>query len=811
MRGMVDVAATEHMAHHQALEMLASRALAEGDPEGAFALADRRCRIAPAPEPHSFVLRAETHFRLGRTRFALRDLAAALAIAPEDVAANRRMLAWARGKAQAEAARVLVAVDRDLATLISAIEVLETNGERVFAALQVFDRSVRGWVAWHADEAVSVTISGDMSTATTYVEADPFHPFATAVRRAATFEIARPEANGPQTVHVTVAGATCLSVGAPPNAVAPPRAADTPAIAFDGITVIVPVYGDYDATRTCLDRLACELGEDARNRAIIVDDAAPDPRMAPYLRRLAAHPAITLLANPVNQGFVAAVNRALAAAPSGDVILLNADTIPPPGFIDRLAAAARREAGIGIVTAFSNDAEMTSFPVPGRANPLASPEAALALDRIAAEVNAGRIVDLPSGTGFCLYLTRRCLDAIGRLSASFHRGYLEDVELCLRARAHGFRTVCDTSIFVGHAGSRSFGSEKAALALRNFAVLAAGHPGYVAECAAFADADPLRPARAAIELRTAPAERWTLIVTGTGTVAAIARRRATELTDSDAPALILTLSAGRHATLVDAAGGVPHSLAFDVATPEGIAGIGEALRRFVPSAIEVFDLLALPPSLADLLVKLGPPVSVVIADHGFAAPQAARLLDRATAIVAPSAEALAYAGATLSGAHAGKLALRAGEAPARPRRARTPRDPNRLGVILPVPDAGGKALVSALADALRAVAPSATLVVFADLPDGDEFPHQGPLVAAGAVEPGELPTLAAQYRLGRLFVERRHPLFGHPLDEAARATALPLAFRDWSGVGPGAPRDGLAIDPRATPEQVAMAIARWMT
>ena len=73
-------------------------------------------------------------------------------------------------------------------------------------------------------------------------------------------------------------------------------------------------------------------------------------------------------------------------------------------------------------------------------------------------------------------------------------------------------------------------------------------------------------------------------------------------------------------------------------------------------------------------------------------------------------------------------------------------------------------------------------------------------------------TLAAQYRIGRLFVERRQPLFGHPLDEAARATGLPLAFRDWSAGVPGAPASiGLAIAPRASPDEAARAVARWMT
>ena len=35
------------------------------------------------------------------------------------------------------------------------------------------------------------------------------------------------------------------------------------------------------------------------------------------------------------------------------------------------------------------------------------------IDEIAARVNLGRVIDIPSGIGFCLYITRACLDGVG--------------------------------------------------------------------------------------------------------------------------------------------------------------------------------------------------------------------------------------------------------------------------------------------------------------------------------------------------------------------------------------------------------------
>jgi GT2 family glycosyltransferase len=204
---------------------------------------------------------------------------------------------------------------------------------------------------------------------------------------------------------------------------------------------------------------------------MLVNDASPDAAINDYLAGIGRDQRVELLNNAANLGFVESVNRALAEIPRGDILLLNADTIVPENFLDRLAAAARSAAGIGTVTPLSNHGEFTSFPIANPANPLPPLAEIAAIDRVAAAANAGRIVTIPNGIGFCLYVTRACLDAVGALSSRYHRGYLEDVDFCLRARERGFRNVCAPSVYVGHAGSRSFGREKRSLVVRNLAII----------------------------------------------------------------------------------------------------------------------------------------------------------------------------------------------------------------------------------------------------------------------------------------------------------------------------------------------------
>src|SRR5262249_27090000 len=153
----------------------------------------------------------------------------------------------------------------------------------------------------------------------------------------------------------------------------------------------------------------------------------------------AADGRILLIRQPVNQGFARSVNRGLIEAGGSDVLLLNADTVVPPGFLDRLRAAAYARSDIGTVTPFSNNGEYTSFPQPFRVNEMPCSAQLVMLDRAAAAANRGNIVELPNGIGFCLYVRRSCLDAIGPLPTSFGRGYYEDVDFCLRASTAGFR------------------------------------------------------------------------------------------------------------------------------------------------------------------------------------------------------------------------------------------------------------------------------------------------------------------------------------------------------------------------------------
>jgi len=284
----------------------------------------------------------------------------------------------------------------------------------------------------------------------------------------------------------------------PPASTPPPRPVD----------VVIPVYRNPSDLAACLAGLRRELPLSCR--IVLIDDAAPDPALQDLMRSLAASGEVILLRHGTNLGFPAAANTGLRHAGIGgadprDVLLLNTDTLPPAGLVQRLAAVAYSEAGIGSVTPLSTDGSIVSYPRPGQAGPPLTQAGLDRLDALAAAANPGGAVELPTGVGFCMFIRHDCLQAVGTLREDlFAQGYGEENDWCLRARHIGWRHVAATGVVVAHAGGQSFGAARQALVARNGRLLERLHPGYDAQVAAFEANDPLALARRAIDAAAWP-------------------------------------------------------------------------------------------------------------------------------------------------------------------------------------------------------------------------------------------------------------------------------------------------------------------
>ena len=264
----------------------------------------------------------------------------------------------------------------------------------------------------------------------------------------------------------------------------------------DAIEVIVPVHGGAPELERCLASLARTL--DAGANVQVVDDASHDAEVDALLAAYAGQSRVPvrIVVQAANLGFVRTVNAAMARS-RADVVLLNSDTIVTPGWLERIAHCAASDLRIATITPFSNNAEICSLPVFCAPNPVPGDLDDTA--RACVQAGAPEYPELPTGVGFCMYVRRAALDALGDFDdATFGHGYGEENDFCMRAAAHGWRNVLADDAYVAHRGGASF----AALGLKpggaNLARLVARYPGYNRAVADFIARDPLAARRARI-------------------------------------------------------------------------------------------------------------------------------------------------------------------------------------------------------------------------------------------------------------------------------------------------------------------------
>jgi GT2 family glycosyltransferase len=216
------------------------------------------------------------------------------------------------------------------------------------------------------------------------------------------------------------------------------------------VSIAVVTHRNLAFTKLCIASVLhnCDLPYEL----IVVDNASRDATCE-YLHELAgANEHVRLIFNEDNRGFAAANNQALTAARGESLVLLNNDTIVPPGWLSRLVTHLDVES-IGLVgpvtNRIGNEAEIEiDYQTYGQMLDLAATRACQ---------HAGETTDLPRPAMFCLAMTRETFAKLGPLDEEFRIGMFEDDDYAMRARVAGLRCACAEGVFVHHFGEASFG------------------------------------------------------------------------------------------------------------------------------------------------------------------------------------------------------------------------------------------------------------------------------------------------------------------------------------------------------------------
>ncbi len=256
------------------------------------------------------------------------------------------------------------------------------------------------------------------------------------------------------------------------------------------IDIVIPVYDGFEETVQCLDSvLSSDLGG---AHVIVINDCSPNAKLSQWLRSNATTGRFKLIENEINLGFVATVNKGIALHPERDVLLLNSDTIVANDWVCRLAVHGRQER-VGTVTPFSNNATICSFPNFCEENTLLGPVGEI--DSAFKIAHPGKSVDIPTAIGFCMYISRKCLNQVGLFDEqTFGRGYGEENDFCMCAARKGWRHLIAADVFVAHVGGVSFSGKKAKVEAAQ-QILDRRYPDYHEKVHRFINKDPLRKFR----------------------------------------------------------------------------------------------------------------------------------------------------------------------------------------------------------------------------------------------------------------------------------------------------------------------------
>lgn len=222
---------------------------------------------------------------------------------------------------------------------------------------------------------------------------------------------------------------------------------------MDKVTVIIPNYNGIQYLEACLQSLYQQKTEGFTWKTIVVDNGSTDMSTSLLKEKF---PQAALICLSRNTGFCHAVNMGIQQSDTPYVILLNNDTVVQEGYLQSLVEAMEAHSN-----AFAVSAQMLMWDRTDRIDDAGDQYCALGWAFSRGKGKASHLYDKPAAVfaacgGAAIY-RRSVFHQIGDFDEN-HFAYLEDIDICYRARIYGYKSYYEPRAKVLHAGSASSGS-----------------------------------------------------------------------------------------------------------------------------------------------------------------------------------------------------------------------------------------------------------------------------------------------------------------------------------------------------------------
>ena len=227
------------------------------------------------------------------------------------------------------------------------------------------------------------------------------------------------------------------------------------------VSVIIPSRDRSDLLRCCVDSLHATASGNPPTELLLIDNGSSDPASLAYLEELASQPGVRLLRRPGPFNYAALNNEAARLARGEVLTFLNNDVEAlQPGWLTRMVAEALRP-GIGAVGArllYEDGTVQHAGVVLGIGGVAGHAHKTMNAEAEGYQLRLRLTHQVSAVTAAALVLRKSIFIELGGFDGIHFAVNYNDVDLCLRLMARGYRNLYCADAVLIHRESRSRGA-----------------------------------------------------------------------------------------------------------------------------------------------------------------------------------------------------------------------------------------------------------------------------------------------------------------------------------------------------------------